>query len=176
MVCKDGGQEPLGYQSWPTDEELDAVESSEEDISLYSAEYRVYVIRDGAGTPIYIGQSRNAIERLQNHLALLHQSAKPSEVGAYILQHLPLSFEWQIDLYTREECLLATRRQVGCVLDGTQKKSIDDFERHLIWEFSQGETLKPHVDVALVQRLHEKRNVILKPCYSNLHHEQHDYS
>ncbi len=131
-----GGQEPLGYQSWPTDEELDAVESSEEDISLYSAEYRVYVIRDGAGTPIYIGQSRNAIERLQNHLALLHQSAKPSEVGAYILQHLPLSFEWQIDLYTREECLLATRRQVGCVLDGTQKKSIDDFERHLIWEFS----------------------------------------
>ena len=131
-----GGEEPLDHQIWLTDEELEAAEPSEEDLSLYSAEYRVYVIRDGAGTPIYVGQSRNAIERLQNHLALLHRSAKPSEVGAYVLRYLPFSLEWQIDLYTREECLSATRRQVGRAVDGNQKKSVDDFERHLIWEFS----------------------------------------
>lgn len=77
-----GEREPLGYQSWPTEDELSAAESSEEDASLYSVEYRVYIIRDSVGTPIYVGQSRNGIERLQHHVALLHESEESSAVGA----------------------------------------------------------------------------------------------
>lgn len=64
----------------------------------------LYSIRDGE-TLFYIGQTKNdPKERLFTHIFAHRNRRKQSNVGVFILQNLPTSLNWVIDLYTLKDC------------------------------------------------------------------------
>lgn len=69
--------------------------------------YRLYFIRDN-NIPIYIGQAKNVLLRLQQHLGINY--ATSDRVGNYIFSNYPTSLGWKIDFFTCDECELITRK------------------------------------------------------------------
>lgn len=65
---------------------------------------RIYIIRDD-DLIFYIGQSKNVIRRLQEHMGLnIGFGIKESNTGRFINANLSRSRKWQIDLLTLEDC------------------------------------------------------------------------
>jgi hypothetical protein len=65
--------------------------------------YYIYLYRDGE-TVFYVGRSQSPLDRLMQHLAL-DDRGYGSSLGDIILDNLPESWEWTIELYTLAECL-----------------------------------------------------------------------
>jgi len=69
--------------------------------------HHIYVIKDGEGGVLYVGRSKDACDRLLDHVGMDKYSPRylmPSSIGRFILDHRPRSLYWKIDLYTLEEC------------------------------------------------------------------------
>jgi hypothetical protein len=77
--------------------------SDQQDRASLLEEHCIYRFRDG-NLVLYIGQSKKNIRmRIGNHLGLY---AMPGTIALQrlILANLPQAYEWQIDLFTREDC------------------------------------------------------------------------
>lgn len=69
---------------------------------LYLADtspYRLYVIKNGEGDVLYVGQSVNVKSRISGH------RKRGTLLGAALLSNYPQSQEWELDLYTVDECM-----------------------------------------------------------------------
>jgi hypothetical protein len=65
---------------------------------------RLYVLRDGAGVILYIGQSSDVGERLLSHVGRgAWLGFMVSRVGRFVLDHMPAALDWQIETYDLAE-------------------------------------------------------------------------
>jgi hypothetical protein len=72
--------------------------------SLYCAdEYRLYLVRDGS-LVFYIGQSKDAVNRLANHIGLGQNFIPSSKLGALIVNNMEEAVNWDIDFLTIKDC------------------------------------------------------------------------
>ena len=62
----------------------------------------VYLYRDD-DTVFYVGQSRHPLRRFYQHMGKYRGSYSDS-VGDFIIENQPESLNWQIEIYTLEEC------------------------------------------------------------------------
>jgi len=85
--------------------ELVSVDWEEPDEKPWPENRPVYVIRDGE-TVFYVGRTSQGISyRVGEHLGLWGRTpGAPSEVGRLILENMPESGSWQVDLMTRRDC------------------------------------------------------------------------
>lgn len=76
--------------------------------------FRVYAIKDSAAGIVYVGQSRDATERLLQHIGILPgRAAGLSHVGRYITANMPAAADWQIDLYSLADCRQIYQAKTG---------------------------------------------------------------
>lgn len=60
---------------------------------------QVYIILDSIDTPIYVGSSRSVFARLLSHVGEgFTPSHVPTTVGEYIMENMPQSLDWNIEL------------------------------------------------------------------------------
>lgn len=62
----------------------------------------IYVYRDN-GVVFYVGQSKKPMYRFAQHMGK-YRNACADLVGSFILDNMPESQDWQIEIYTLEEC------------------------------------------------------------------------
>jgi hypothetical protein len=68
-----------------------------------TTDHYLYLYRAGEMV-LYIGRSTSPLERLLEHLGRGAYTRRTSPLGALILDHLPLSLTWLIELRTVAEC------------------------------------------------------------------------
>lgn len=70
------------------------------DLSVHTREW-VYIVRDGE-TVLYVGKTRwySLHHRMQMHLGRSGPSKTPSNLGKHILENLPASNQWQVDIFS----------------------------------------------------------------------------
>lgn len=65
----------------------------------------VYVVHGADGCILYVGKSGCAVTRLQSHVGVGEWCGFGiSRTGQFVLDNLPLSKGWKIDLYSIDEC------------------------------------------------------------------------
>jgi len=74
-----------------------------------TSEHHLYVYRDG-DTVFYVGQSGSPADRLMEHLGK-DRPWVPDRVGTVILENMPQSNQWQIEMYTLRDCIEFMRTQ-----------------------------------------------------------------
>lgn len=65
--------------------------------------YRLYVIRDGE-TVFYVGQSKEVLVRLLDHLGQRDQEQVTSTLNRFVNNNLPEAGAWQVELMTVADC------------------------------------------------------------------------
>jgi hypothetical protein len=68
-----------------------------------TADHLLYLYKDEE-VIFYVGQSINPLARLRQHLGY-DRPYLPDQIGSVIRENFPASFQWQIELYTLEDCL-----------------------------------------------------------------------
>src|SRR5690349_5689608 len=99
--------------------------------------YSLYVVKNGLGNVLYVGISHlNIWERWfgwSGHILWVDQVIEGhSHVGEKIVDHLPDSLQWKIQLWTLEDCLEFCRD----VLPTTRPPDIDFVEPYMIQKLS----------------------------------------
>jgi hypothetical protein len=85
---------------------LDVLEDNLPDTGLQK--YRIYIFRD-QNFVFYVGKTEQYIvDRLAEHLGLTYRDA--SLMGQLVEDNTPLSYAWQIDLLTLDDCLPCVQR------------------------------------------------------------------
>ena len=71
----------------------------------------VYVVRD-KDKNLYVGKTRNSITtRINQHCATYTSPKEASLLGKIINRNIPESYDWVVDVYTLEECLVAIQEK-----------------------------------------------------------------
>jgi hypothetical protein len=83
-----------------------------------TGEHYLYLYRDGDAI-FYVGKSVQPLERLLQHLGRALPYA-PDTVGQVILENMPASLSWLIDLYTLSDCRETVRAQMPGTVVGFQ--------------------------------------------------------
>lgn len=102
--------------------------------------YELYFLKDIKGSAIYIGISRGSIWHRwfgggPSHMDI-DQAGKiygKSYVGEVIQRRFPGSWEWVIELWTKEDCLKACEHQVSG--KDLEQIEIEAIEPHMITKF-----------------------------------------
>lgn len=64
---------------------------------------RLYLIKNGEKDVLYVGQTTNFTKRLRAHITKRHEPLE-GPLGKTIYSHMPDAEEWEVELYTVEEC------------------------------------------------------------------------
>jgi hypothetical protein len=99
--------------------------------------YDLYVVKNGLGDVLYVGISNQSIwERWfgwNGHMLWVdHVIEGNSPVGEKIVDHLPHSLKWKIQLWTLEDCVVFCRD----ILPSTSIPNIDFTEPYMIQKLS----------------------------------------
>ena len=87
----------------------------------------IYRVRDG-DLVLYVGKTKVGItERILGHMGQGPSTWLTSQLGSVILDNLPESRAWQVDMLTLDDCWELTKKHVPYF-------DIDDAEQALIWE------------------------------------------
>lgn len=70
---------------------------------IYAKDHYIYLFRDGEEI-FYVGRSYSPITRLIQHIGD-DRPWIPDAIGNLILNNKPLSLNWEMELYTLEDCL-----------------------------------------------------------------------
>ena len=93
--------------------------------------YGLYFIMGRLGEVLYVGRSRDPIDRLLGHMGRgTWWFSGPSSVGEFIAFHLPGSLGWPIKLWTYGDCKRGYRRSVGncdAWADDAEARMIDKY-------------------------------------------------
>lgn len=88
------------------------------------AGFNLYIVKNGTGDPLYIGISTIAIwdrwfTGINPHISRYNPHFAPSSIGQKILDHLPESRQWKIQLFTFDDCLEYCKTNLGMKFKGT---------------------------------------------------------
>lgn len=102
----------------------------------------VYVIRDG-DIIFYVGQTHYfVVERLYEHMGRGDRyQPSPSLIGQYIRMNSPSSDDWQIEIYTFEEC-----EHIVFDFDNNYKNWIEHADRNEVLEAALIARLHPYIN------------------------------
>ena len=102
--------------------------------------YQLYIIKDAGGDVMYIGISRMSIWHRWFGGSTSHMGVTAdgkifgsSHIGQVVEGHLPDSWNWTIELWTREDCLKILLEQFG--ERNFEKINMEEIESHLIRKF-----------------------------------------
>jgi hypothetical protein len=87
------------------------------------ADHYIYVLRDGA-TVLYVGQTKRGIpNRILEHCG---EGSIPnlSDLGRLILENMPESHHWQVEMLTLEDCGQPSTGPLNVLLNGAEQETI----------------------------------------------------
>ena len=99
--------------------------------------YDLYVMKNGLGSILYVGISKQSIWQrwfgLNGHLLWVDRAIEGNTpVGRKIVDHLPDSLQWKIQLWTLKDCI----DFCGAMLPTTHSPNIDFIEPYMIRKLS----------------------------------------
>ena len=135
--------------------------------------YDLYVVKNGLGDVLYVGISNQSIwERWfgwNGHMLWVDQVIEGnSAVGQKIVDHLPHSLKWKIQLWTLEDCAVFCRD----ILPSTRIPSIDFTEPYMIRKLSpilnRSYNLNPGRDTTPKSKREIEREKFLDEMYKKI--------
>jgi len=112
------------------------------------ATMRIYVIKDSGGQVLYVGRSKDAVERVRGHMGIGSYVFGGSRIGTHIVKCWPAAQAWPVELYDVHDC--ASIYPYPYKLNGTP---LDNIIRDMHVE---------HAEEELIQYLQPPYNVLGK--------------
>jgi hypothetical protein len=135
--------------------------------------YALYVMKNGLGDALYVGISQQSIWTRwfawNGHILWSANAIEGnSAVGRKIVDHLPESLRWKIQLWTLEDCVAFCRD----VLPSSNIPSIDFIEPYMIQKLSPilngSYNLQPGKDTTLKSKTEIERQRVLDEMYRKI--------